>query len=1491
MATVLILLNSSKVQRYITDTVISVFEEKTGGHLSIGRLRLRIPNTISISDIKLSDPDNEKIASIRQANAHINLLPLLRGRINITHVGVDSLDAHIAMSADSVMNIQFLIDAFTPQGEVTTPDLDFPQMTLTGAQFRYSDFTKPLSVTPGIFNPADIFVSDIDTELSLSVLNGSDISAAIMYLNLREQSGFVVDNISARLHSNDSSIVLHNLVVALPQTYIHMDSAVMHQLTNDDEIVWDNTTVNMAITDAQIHLPDFQAFAPQLRGLTGKTLVTAHVSGKMSNVRITDLHASYGDVLSIQANMDINGLPEYDKAFFYCNIDHITFDKASVQDIAAKVTGRPVLIPDDFANLGKCRYSGNISGFLSNMVLYGSLRTDIGSIKTDVSVQATKDLQQFKINGRVSTDNLRLHRILPESGLGDVGFASNAKVTIGRNNDIVADAKLNIKHITYRDYRYRNIRINGMFKPHLFTGHILMDDPNGYLDFDGMLSDINDYHNCEFTLRLDHFRPNLLNLIEDYPHLDISLSTAADFEGEQWANLSGFISLDSLQILNGENKAYILPHLMLEALTSDTSSATITSDLINGSIHGRYALAALPSSIMSLVSETMPLAAHLKIPKTKRVDNDITFMIDIEPLKPLLSTLDIPWYTTRTTNIYGYLNTDSRLMETTVNIPCISNGTTSIDSIVFELDNRESINANLSLSTGMKNGRLNANLGISAYSDTIETTLEWDNHRDIQRLAGEIATVTAFGMKPKTDSLTVNMSILPTELILQDKRWTMNAGSVYTDILNTIINNVGLHSEDNQMIAIDGIISDNKDEEINVALKDISLDNISDLLPEETAVTFGGRVSGSASVSQLRDIPRITADVRSERFMFNEAYFGAVDATCRFDNTTTSLVFGGDVTADDGSRTAHIDGSYCFPLDSLDLKGKADGLDIRFINYYTAPVFGRVAGTAYGDVHVYGITKSKKVAVDVDALAKDASITIDFLKNTFYFTDSIHLDRSIFDFGTIELTDRYGNRGTLSGSIHHDYFLNFIIDLNVNVDNMLVLNTTKADSEDFYGTAYATGNVRLSGDEKTMKITCKAQTESGTSIYIPIDNYTAGENSFITFIDHSMKDSTDTDTPADVKQSATNLLLDIMVDVTPAANVQLLIDSKSGDMLRANGSGSLRITFDINSNDIKLYGTYQIEQGSYLFSFQNLLRKEFKIREGSSIAWTGDPLNAAIDINAYYQLTADLAEILDETILSNTGRTSVPVQCLLTLSGILTQPTIKFNMRLPNSDEELNRALLNTVNTEEQMNRQIVSLLILGKFLNNEQMGTNTVFSQNELFSVVSSTLSSQLNNWASQMFDNWGFGVNFRTTGEGETRSNEYEFNFQYSPTKRWEITGNVGYRDDNMSSNPFIGDFDVTYKLIESGKLQAKAYTHTNDYREFKKGLTTQGVGLVYSENFNSIPELVQSWKTNAEKAKKARAIRREARKAKREAKKAEKEDRKAQKQQKNTPTDAIQ
>nr|HPH72588.1 translocation/assembly module TamB domain-containing protein [Paludibacteraceae bacterium] len=208
---------------------------------------------------------------------------------------------------------------------------------------------------------------------------------------------------------------------------------------------------------------------------------------------------------------------------------------------------------------------------------------------------------------------------------------------------------------------------------------------------------------------------------------------------------------------------------------------------------------------------------------------------------------------------------------------------------------------------------------------------------------------------------------------------------------------------------------------------------------------------------------------------------------------------------------------------------------------------------------------------------------------------------------------------------------------------------------------------------------------------------------------------------------------------------------------------------------------------------------------------------------------------------------TVPVKCILELSGLLSQPVIKFNIDLPNSDEELNRALDAVVSTEEMMNRQIISLLIIGKFYAPELIKDATRFGQNDLLAIVSSTLSTQLNNWASQLFEKWNFGVNFRTTGIANTQDygQEYEFNFLYMPNNRITFNGNVGYRNDKMNPTNFIGDFDFEYKLIQSGKLSLKAYTHTNDYKEFKTGLTTQGIGFVYKENFGSLKELFANWK----------------------------------------------
>ncbi len=1480
LITPFILLTNNKIQNFVVDKIAEYLEEKTGAEIEIEHVAMNFFNNFTLQSIEASDLDGKKMLSIDNLNAKIDLISLLKGNIHIESITADNLDACLYTNPDGSLNIQFLIDAFAPKEKRETPNLLFPLITLNNASFRYnneSNSTQQLKNWQ--FDANNIAVDSLYTQIQFSLLEQSNLDANINYLRFKEKSGFTLNHLSTYVEITDSTFIIPYAIIDLPHSNVTTDSTVIQVArTDDSKIDWSNTNFKFNIAQAKIKPSDLKHFVPELEKLTKEASIAAKIDGSLDDIKATNLRASYGKTLSVSANVHATGLPDIKNTYFKGAINHIRFDKASLQDLIANISKQPFVLPDEIKNLGTCQYSGDISGSTSNLVLYGNLNTDIGNIKTDVNLKIRDNFNQFIINGRINSKNLLLAKLVPHSGLGNISFNSNSQIYLSTKAPFSAQSKININHFQFNNYNYENISIDGEFNPSLFSGQFLLDDPNGYLYFNGTVSEVDDFKHFDFTAKIDHLNLNKLNIIDTRPNLTISVSTQSDFSGDRWATMAGYVNIDSLSLVNTE-KSYFLNRLSLKAKNDSLTAASIESDIINGGISGKYTISALANNLVSIMAKSMPILDRYT--KKAKAENDITCILEIESLKPLLQTVEVPWYTTDKTSIYAHLNSIKNELEAEVYIPNISNGKINVDSINLYVNNinDDNISLNLSAATDLKKSHLNAALNINAFADTVTTTLNWDNNNLEKLFAGEFIAQTALESTENSESVVLNTTILPTELILQNKSWIIDESNIWSDLSKVIIDKFKIYSNDNQLIAIDGIASSSPNEVINIQLKDISLDYIDELLPEETAISFGGIVNGNATIANTLVLPEINADVVSKNFKFDNSYFGTAIASCNFDHNTTSLQFNGVVVADNNDTTALLGGNYFIPNDSLDLKGKAYGIDVSFIDYYLAEIFGRVKGNAWGDVHIHGYTKKKEVAVDVAAYAENASIYVDFLKTAFYFSDSIFVDKNSINFGHIDVHDAEGHTGYIEGEIKHNYFEDVNLDLNINVNNILVMNTTREDMESFYGKVYGTGNARIYGDENEIKISCNARSDKGTNVVIPIDNYYASENSFIIFQDLST--ITETETKEESEEVAeTNIVLDLMLEITPDAHLDLIIDSKAGDMLSGNGLGNLRVTYDINADDMKIYGNVQIEQGKYLFTFQNVLRKEFYVKEGSSLTWTGDPLGADLYIDAYYQLTADLAEILDEAVLSNTSRTSVPVQCLLNLTGLLTQPNIKFDLNLPNSEEELNRALQNTVNTDELMNRQIIALLILGKFIPPENLQNSNIFTQNELYSVVSSTLSAQLNNWASQIFDNWGFGVNFRTTGEGDTRTNEYEFNFVYTPTNRISINGNLGYRDDALSSTPFIGDFDFEYKLNQSGKLRAKAYTHTNDYREFKKGLTTQGIGIVYSENFNNLKELWESWQDNLAQTKKERIERKEQRKIRKEIRKEEKEKNKSNK-----------
>jgi hypothetical protein len=267
-----------------------------------------------------------------------------------------------------------------------------------------------------------------------------------------------------------------------------------------------------------------------------------------------------------------------------------------------------------------------------------------------------------------------------------------------------------------------------------------------------------------------------------------------------------------------------------------------------------------------------------------------------------------------------------------------------------------------------------------------------------------------------------------------------------------------------------------------------------------------------------------------------------------------------------------------------------------------------------------------------------------------------------------------------------------------------------------------------------------------------------------------------------------------------------------------------------------MLGTYTLQSGVFSYSIGNIIRRNFDIAEGGRIIWNGDPLSPTVDIVGRYHTTASLRDLFgSEFSQVATNRSSVPVNCVLYMTDQLFNPILKFNIELPQSDESVQSQVNSIINTEEMLMRQVIYLLVFNRFYTADYLQNTQTVGLNETYSLLSSTITGQINSWLSKLTDIFTMGFNFRTDGEGETASQEYEANFQIQPIRQLVINGNFGYRYNDLSNRPFFGDLDIEYLLTQNGKLRAKAYTHTVDKYSLRQANTVQGLGLVFKHDFN--------------------------------------------------------
>lgn len=322
------------------------------------------------------------------------------------------------------------------------------------------------------------------------------------------------------------------------------------------------------------------------------------------------------------------------------------------------------------------------------------------------------------------------------------------------------------------------------------------------------------------------------------------------------------------------------------------------------------------------------------------------------------------------------------------------------------------------------------------------------------------------------------------------------------------------------------------------------------------------------------------------------------------------------------------------------------------------------------------------------------------------------------------------------------------------------------------------------------------------------------------------------------------------IEVTPDAEVQIIFDERIGDILKSTGAGNIQIRIDRQGN-IRFFGDYTIQQGEYLFSLQNLINKRFDINQGGTVKWQGSPYNAEIDITAVYKLRASLSDLIDPVMGSETGSSQdlqrrVLIHTNLILGDMLQQPSIRFGLEMPTLDESREALVLDYISSEEELNRQVLSLLLLNRFYTPEHLrmsGNSNGRSENAALVTTTEMLSSQISRWFSTISNDVDVGFAYRPSDNITSEEFELALSTQVF-NNRVTINGNVGYGKYQANTSKMVGDFDMDVKLNPSGTLRARAYTRSNEDLIYETSPTTQGIGLSFKEEFNDFRELLKKY-----------------------------------------------
>ncbi|MBL7765682.1 MAG: translocation/assembly module TamB domain-containing protein [Chitinophagaceae bacterium] len=1408
-------------------------------HITLSRVRFHMDDAWRGEDMHFD---------VGSLDLNIEQLNLAEKKLGLNGIAIDRADI-LVKEYEGGKPEDITPDDTTTWGTPFNPDLfsiAVKKLKVSNSAFAYN--VNGAISQPGEFDEKNLKITGIQITLSDTRVLADTIFSRIEQLTAKERSGLSVESLTANAKVSQVQSRLDNLKLLTANSSVGDHFEMNYRNFHDFKSYIEKVYMKAHLQRSNVSSRDVAYFANVLNQYPITVDVSGDYEGTVEHIKGKDIYLATRNTM-FKGSGQVDGLPDIDQTIF--NVDVASL-QTSGEDLNALIPQTRV----DAVNwkaLKQITYSGNYSGKVENFKTKGILTSTLGNADLDLNMNFKPTVPTY--NGDLALRAFDIGTLIMQSSMGKMSMQGKIDGQGFDLNTLKANVKADVSLVELNGNVYHSLAINGLVANKKFDGIFVSVDPDLAMNFDGKLDLSGEAPVYNFNTRLIRFDMQKLGLTQT--PLIVSGYATLNFNGNHIDNFIGTALLKNIVIDDGIHQVKMDTLLLESTITNAGKHLQLNSSIADASLKGNFNISELPSAFQLYLCHYLP--EYIPRPKHFK-DEEFVFEVTIKEADSVLHVF-LPEYRGITgTKIIGDLNTYKQKFTLDVNVP-----TLGYQDILFNDIAIVGAGDFNSLDVNANSGSMYYKEDLMIPSFQINTSMARDtaslsiNTQSINEILGS-ATLS---FKATAFDNNLYVSVLPSNISIKEDQWQIYSNHNMVFGKHIIVRDLILESGA-QRISVN--TRNALRDDLIVDMEQIDLENLSNYASLSTI--YRGRLNGHVEVEDFQKDQKINATVQSvSDLMIDQDTIGHIYAKVNYDVADKILRIDPQTKINRGGDEAKISGIINAEDSTINIKTQLKDMSISFVNQFLYDYVRNIKGRATGHVNVEGRLQDPKVSGNITL--NDASLKVLFLGTGYNIAQAkFRFNNRTIDMDNIVIKDeRPGNHtGLLSGQIRHKNFSDFYLDFSMQTNDLLCLNTREWDNELFYGYVPASADLRLKGylDDITMDI--DARPLKGSQFYLPVGS--SGDASVYEYIRFAEIGRSQTEVRQRKKKNY--LKLNMNIDATPDAQVFIVLDKNTGEEIIARGNGTIQMNVDLG-NDINMYGTYNITEGKYLFNFRGVLSKEFVIDETSKITWSGDPLDATLDVKAIYKLpkslplyplVSDQASSLDDLDRAEAKKpyaTYVP----LTLSKSLAQPEIKFDIIQPDNKAVGTAGytkLEQIKNDEKELVSQAGVLLLLGEFKASDgiSQGSYSRGSISTVSDLVSSAVSGEVTNQFQKLtgLKNISLNVNYQNYSPDEASAlanrNQFSVNISANLLKDRVIVdfGNsvdVG-RDaatGKTTSNYNIGgDFKAQVLLTEDGRVRLNAF-RINTIDAEGENVTRGGLGISYKKVFNSFTELFTSHK----------------------------------------------